>query len=125
MTPSTGAPQHSPVLLRRSAVSGLRWGLPVAAAGTVVTLFLQEDAAVVVWGTAMILGPVLVLVALVLHLLTLGLERHTARSFPLAAQAPSAVMTRPQRVALLLGIPLVLLFLLLSVALLLRGETLF
>lgn len=121
---SSAGRRDDPVLLRRSAVLGVLWGLPLAAVGTAVTLFLSDDAAIAVWGASLILGPVLVVIALVLHLLTLGLERHSARSFPLAAQAPSAVMTRPQRVALLLGIPLVLLFLLLSAALLLRGETL-
>jgi type IV secretory pathway VirB3-like protein len=82
-------------------------------------------AGLVVWGGGLILGPTFVLIGVALHAVTAAMRKLDERAFPLAAQEPSAAMTRPQRVSLALGVPLVMLALLLSAALLLRGETLF
>jgi hypothetical protein len=111
--------------LRRTAWKGLKQGAVVAVAYTGVTLLLDEDAAIWLWGTAMILGPVLVLLGVAFWAVARFIMRLDARwSLDTSVQDPYLFMLRTERALLRSGLALVVSWLVLSAALLLRGETL-
>jgi len=103
-----------------------RYGMPLAVLVTLLTLALPEDAALWVWGAAMLVGLPALAVGLGYHVLFRQLMRLEARWVPGApVRPPYPVLLRLEGVALALGVPLVLTWLLLSAALLARGERLF
>lgn len=115
-----------PAGLRRTALTGVKQGVLVAVVVSAVALLLDDDAAIVVWGTTMILGAALVVVGVAFWALARGVMRLDARwSADKSVQDPYPFMLRTERVLLRTGIALVLSCVVLSLALLLRGETLF
>lgn len=113
--------------LRRTVLRALRQGLPVAVAVTVVGLLLDESDAVLLWGALLIVGASLVPVGVFFWGASRVLMRLNARWTPEdpTVQDPVPEMLRWERIPLRIGMALVLSWLLLSAALLLRGETLF
>lgn len=115
-----------PAGLRRTALVGLKQGLPVAVLVTPLTLLLGEDASFYVWGATLILGPTFLLIGVAFWALLRGYMRYDARLHGDAVVQdpwPSALHT--ERICVRLGLALTLTWLVLSAVLLLRGETLF
>ncbi|HEU0101695.1 MAG TPA: hypothetical protein VFR07_05185 [Mycobacteriales bacterium] len=104
----------------------LRYGVPFAAAVTTGTLGYGEDVEVWVWGGLLVIGVPLFLLGLMYHVMFRGLTRLERRWSPdLGAHRPAPQLLRLERVLLWPGAVLTLTWLLLSGALLLRGEQLF
>jgi hypothetical protein len=112
--------------LRGALLIGLKYGTPIAMVITAGTLLLDDDAAIVVWGATMIFGATLVPLGLVSWAAGRVFMRVDARwSLDKTVQDPFPFVLRSERGLLWVGVPLSLTWLLLSGALLLRGETLF